>query len=286
MLQNKTCSTCGGNLSFNSKTGYFDCAFCGTIHVPDSGEILYSFDGAKRMMANRKYTEALRILRKLNEQDPNDPVILLKLLLCKYKSVDTGYLLSGSESRADLVWHDKDWTEIKAKLPEDKKDLVDNVREYCSLTKDAAALDDEMNKEKEKLAYLEEVRKNPAIVEDDDGDEYIAYVRGYKKKYLAIDLAFGAALLIVGIPSFILMWNLADDEMPLAGFLSLLLVLLVGSCILLFMTRRKKREFPEPSKDKLNELISKKTIISEKKKDLLIKIKETEASLESVRSDR
>ena len=286
MLQNKTCSTCGGNLSFNNKTGYFDCAFCGTIHVPDSGEVLYSFAGAKRLMANRKYTEASRILRKLNEQDPNDPLILLKLLLCKYKSVDTGYLLSGSEQRADLILHDKDWTEIKAKLPDDKKDLVDNVREYCNLTKESSALDEEMNKEKEKLSYLEEVRKNPSIADDDDGEEYIAHLRGYKKKYLATDLVFGAALLVVGIPSFLLMWKLADGVVPLAAFFSFVLVMLAGSCILFFLSKRKKRSFPEPSKAKLNDLISKKSIISEKKKDLLIKIKDTEASLDSVRSDR
>ena len=143
MIHAKTCYNCGGNLKFDRDKKILVCPFCGkTQSLNDSGEPA-TLEGAIRAMKAEQYLKARNMLTELSRNEgsdpdcPHDPKIILLLMLCGYRATSLADVLSENRKNASALQNlmkRSEWATLAENLPEDRKDLITDVLEFCTLS--------------------------------------------------------------------------------------------------------------------------------------------------------
>ena len=243
----KLCSSCGAELTFNRSIGFYECSHCGTIHKPGVDNKPLSIDTVDEFMQTHKYDDALHVLVKLIDKEPDNPYFFLRSILLKYRMTQLNILLNSSKNNKktmESILHDEQWDKLKEMLPEDKKDLTKYVISFCV---NAIEILDNKAKIKERSKFIapcgnpgrDETMDTAAI--DSSGQFYSIYGRDYEDESEMI-------------PKI-------DHSGPVIDFFQ----------------RKKKSEEADPHKEAIEEWSNEIRDLEIEQTELLAKVKELEA---------
>ena len=242
----KTCSSCGAELTFNRSIGFYECSHCGTIHKPGVDNKPLSIDTVDEFMKSHKYDDALHVLVKLIDKEPDNPFFYLRSILLKYRMTQLNILLNSSKNNKktmESILHDEQWDKLKVMLPEDKKDLTKYVISFCV---NAIEILDNKAKIKERSKYI-------VPQGNSSRDETMDTAAGTSDQFYSV---YGRDY---------------EDESEMIPEID------HSGPIIDFFQRKKKPEEPNPDKEVIEEWAGEIRDLEKEQIELLAKVKELEA---------
>lgn len=151
-----------------------------------------SLAGVDRLMLDHKYKEAEDRLAYLIEIEPDNDMFTLRKFLCNFHFNNTTQLLRSLDNdpaRALEVQHWQYWDDFKSQLPDDNKEFVDRVVEYCDLCRQRDALLTKFGKDTPAPILPLQLGKNEKLIHPKFGDTG------------ASAIVFLISLLVIGVPA-------------------------------------------------------------------------------------
>ncbi len=153
-MSTKTCVSCGGELKFDRNTGLFECTFCGKIHTMRGKDVPLSLARVDADMHAHRFEKAEESLSQLIDLEPENPLFLLRDILCDFHMTSATILLSCAKSNPKTLMEIRDcekWDALKNCLPYEQSEMVDRIREYCDVSLKIAELSGRIEKNEEYL---------------------------------------------------------------------------------------------------------------------------------------
>ena len=136
-MKNKTCVTCGGELKFNRNLGFFECTFCGKIHAMTGKDTPLSLKLVDQHMHAHRFNQAKEALAELMRLEPDNPLFVLRKILCKFGMTSAPLLLSCAKSnpaQIRKILDCPDWDDLGACITNGRRNIVDAIKEYCTVS--------------------------------------------------------------------------------------------------------------------------------------------------------
>lgn len=133
----KSCVSCGGELKFNRSTGLFECTFCGKIHTMRGKDVPLSLARVDRDMYAHRFDKAEESLSQLITLEPDNPLFVLRDILCDFHMTSATTLLSCAKTNPNLmsdIRNCEKWNDLKNCLPGEQQEMVDKIKEYCDIS--------------------------------------------------------------------------------------------------------------------------------------------------------
>ena len=153
-MSTKTCVSCGGELKFDRNTGLFECTFCGKIHTMRGKDVPLSLARVDADMHAHRFEKAEESLSQLIDLEPENPLFVLRDILCDFHMTSATILLSCAKSNPKTLLEIRDcekWDDLRNCLPYEQSGMVDRIREYCDVSLKIAELSGRIEKNEDYL---------------------------------------------------------------------------------------------------------------------------------------
>ena len=108
-LSGKTCSNCGGNLSFDPRRKLLICPFCGNTRSLTDTTDAYTLQDLNDAIAHGQYNKASTIVVDLRKKDPENPDLLTRSLCCSLRAPSVYEALSSRRKLPGELQRVLDW---------------------------------------------------------------------------------------------------------------------------------------------------------------------------------
>jgi len=160
----KTCISCGGALKFDRSLGFFKCTFCGKIHTIDGTDTPLSLPVVDEHMHAHRFNEAKTALARLIGLEPDNPLFVLRMILCRFGMTGTPALLHCARNNPDRlreIAECPDWENLNATSSDGKIGFSEAVKEYCSISLELIELEKKIGQNQ---SFLESRDKNSGTI--------------------------------------------------------------------------------------------------------------------------